>query len=86
VSVALVIQHAMRMRRIIIRLYNIFPRYGTNSTIIGKSYLTNRQTGRQVGRWTDKQDEADRRFLNFANAPRSHFLPQRTYNHLHCKD
>ena len=39
VSVALVIQHAMRMRHIIMwpaRLYNIFPRYLINGMILEK--------------------------------------------------
>jgi len=36
VFVALVNQHALRMRRIVIRLYRSFPRYGNNSTIFEK--------------------------------------------------
>jgi len=40
VYVALVIQHATRMRRVVIRcllrLYNIFPHYLINGTIFGR--------------------------------------------------
>jgi hypothetical protein len=43
VFVALVIQHAMRMRRIVIcgmsGFHHIFPRYLTKSTIFGKKVI-----------------------------------------------
>ena len=37
---------------------------------VGTEFLADRRTDRRAGRQTDRHDESNRRFSNFANAPK----------------